>query len=127
MSGWQQFVDLHLVGSGAVRKAAICGLDGQVWAKSQAFNVTPEEVQRMVAGFNNPTVLQMNGVFAEGTKFICNAVEDYRIRAKKGSNGLHIVKTVQALVISYYDGTIQPGQCAKQTEQVADYLKSTGY
>lgn len=127
MAGWQQFVDVHLVGSGGVRKAAICGHDGTVWAKSANFEVKPEEVQRMVAGFKAPESLQMNGVYCEGQKFICNAVEENRIRAKKGSTGLHIVITAQAIIVSFYDGNIQPGQCAKATEAVADYLKQTGY
>ena len=36
---WQSYVDDHLVGSGNVTKAAIVGLDGNVWAQSPEFNV----------------------------------------------------------------------------------------
>lgn len=39
---WQDLVDTNLLGTGKVSKAAICGVDGQVWAKSNGFGVSIE-------------------------------------------------------------------------------------
>ena len=36
---WQDMVNNSLLGSGYVSKAAICGLDGSIWGKSDNFNV----------------------------------------------------------------------------------------
>ncbi|GAU92156.1 hypothetical protein RvY_04273 [Ramazzottius varieornatus] len=127
MAGWQSYIDVHLVGTGQVRKAAICGMDGTVWAKSGNFNVTPAEVKKLVAAFTSPDALYQSGLHLEGTKYITTAVEDYRIRGKLGSAGVHIVKTNQAVIICYYDEAIQPGNCAAVCEKLADYLKGTGY
>jgi hypothetical protein len=37
---WQDYVDKQLLGSGCIREAAICGLDGNVWARSGTFSVS---------------------------------------------------------------------------------------
>jgi hypothetical protein len=38
---WQSYVDDHLIGTGHVTQAAICGVDGALWAASAGFNVRP--------------------------------------------------------------------------------------
>jgi hypothetical protein len=40
MSSWQDYVDKHLLASRCVTKAAIAGHDGNVWAKSEGFDVS---------------------------------------------------------------------------------------
>lgn len=40
MSSWQDYVDKHLLASKCVTKAAIAGHDGNVWAKSEGFDVS---------------------------------------------------------------------------------------
>jgi tRNA(Arg) A34 adenosine deaminase TadA len=42
---WQSYVDDHLVGSGNVTKAAIVGLDGNVWAQSPGLNVRARDAR----------------------------------------------------------------------------------
>lgn len=37
---WSDMVNNNLVGTGNVSKAAIIGLDGSLWAKSDNFNVS---------------------------------------------------------------------------------------
>lgn len=37
---WQDYVDKQLLASRCVTKAAIAGLDGNVWAKSDGFEVS---------------------------------------------------------------------------------------
>lgn len=36
---WQAYVDTNLVGTGNVAQAAICGLEGGIWAISPGFQV----------------------------------------------------------------------------------------
>lgn len=44
---WQDYVDKQLLASRCVTKAAIAGHDGNVWAKSEGFEVSsaPKEYQ----------------------------------------------------------------------------------
>lgn len=37
---WQDYVDNQLIASQCVKKAAIAGLDGTIWAKSEGFEVS---------------------------------------------------------------------------------------
>merc|ERR1711953_412390 len=41
---WQSYVDEQLIASGMVTAAAIAGHDGNIWAKSNGFNASPDEV-----------------------------------------------------------------------------------
>lgn len=40
---WQDYVDKQLLASRCVTKAAIAGHDGNVWAKSEGFEVSKEK------------------------------------------------------------------------------------
>ena len=53
--------------------------------------------------------------------------DDKVIRARKKTSGLHVMKTVQAVIIAVYDEPIVPEQCANTTEKLGDYLISVGY
>ena len=49
------------------------------------------------------------------------------IRAKKGTGGIHLMKTVQALIMSSYADPVTPEQCAVVTEKLGDYLIEKGF
>jgi profilin len=40
---WQDYVDKQLLASKCVSKACIAGFDGNVWAKSEGFDVRKEQ------------------------------------------------------------------------------------
>eukprot|EP00300_Choanocystis_sp_HF-7_P025331 c27111_g1_i1.p1 GENE.c27111_g1_i1~~c27111_g1_i1.p1 ORF type:complete len:148 (+),score=17.34 c27111_g1_i1:65-445(+) len=124
---WQQYVDSNLKGSGFVREAAIVGFNGAVWAKSAGMNPTAAEVTTIVSGFATPGNLAQNGIRVNGKKFMFISADDKVVKGKDKATGIHIVKTKQALIISYYDDKIQPGACANATEKIADYLREQGY
>ncbi|XP_065199650.1 profilin [Planococcus citri] len=124
---WQDYVDRQLLASRCVTKAAIAGLDGNVWAKSEGFNVTGEELTRLVQGFENVDTLTSGGVTLAGSRYIYLSGTDKVIRAKLGKVGVHCVKTQQAVVISLYEDPIQPQQAASVVEKLGDYLVSCGY
>jgi len=124
---WQDYIDVQLLGSGHVSRACIAGLDGNVWAKSENFNVTPEEMKKVVNGFADMASLPQSGVTVGGDRYIYLSGDDKIIRAKKGKLGIHVVKTKQAVVVALYEDPIQPQQCALVVEKLGDYLISCGY
>ncbi|CAB3230914.1 unnamed protein product [Arctia plantaginis] len=97
---WQDYVDKQLMASRCVTKAAIAGHDGNVWAKSEGFEILKEEVAKIVAGFDNESLLTSGGLTIAGTRYIYLSGTDRIIRAKLGKVGVHCMKTQQAVVIS---------------------------
>ncbi|ORY99218.1 profilin [Syncephalastrum racemosum] len=124
---WQQYVDSNLVGTGQVTKAAILGHNGSLWASSPGFNVQPNEAAELVEGFKDSEKIRATGIHLEGAKYLTLRADERSIYAKKGADGLAIVKTTQAIIVAYYKEGIQPGSCVKVVEGLADYLISVGY
>ncbi|KAJ8030924.1 Profilin-1A [Holothuria leucospilota] len=124
---WQGYIDNNLVGSGFVKQAAILGLDGSQWATSSGFAVSAAEAKAMVAGFTDPSNLRASGIRASGEKYMCLRTDDSSLYGKKGSGGICVVKTIQAVLVGTYDESIQPGQCNSVVEKLGDYLRNSGY
>ncbi|KAG0307799.1 profilin, required for normal timing of actin polymerization in response to thermal stress [Dissophora globulifera] len=125
---WQAYVDNNLVGSGKVTKAAIFGLDGSLWATSSDFKVGGAEVQKLVAAFDDVSDIAANGLHLEGTKFVfLRKGTENSIYARSGATGVACVKTGKAVLVGYYNETIQGGDCNTVVEGLADYLVGVGY
>jgi hypothetical protein len=45
----------------------------------------------------------------------------------QGKEGVIIVKTKQAILVTHYPEKVQPGQAATVVEKLADYLTGVGY
>ncbi|KAL6053572.1 profilin, required for normal timing of actin polymerization in response to thermal stress [Balamuthia mandrillaris] len=124
---WQTYVDTNLVGTGAVTKGAIFGLDGSQWAVSPGFQPSAAEVKALIAGFSDNNSVRTNGLTVAGTKYLTIRADDRSIYGKKGATGVTCVKTTKAVLVGLYDDKIQPGQCANVVERLADYLIGQGY
>ncbi|KAJ6743506.1 PROFILIN [Salix viminalis] len=123
---WQQYVDEHLmcdIDGNTLTSAAIIGHDGSVWAQSATFpQFTPEEVAAIMKDFDEPGSLAPTGLFLGGTKYMVIQGEPGAvIRGKKGSGGVTIKKTSQALIIGVYDEPLTPGQCNMIVERLVDF------
>ncbi|RZF32528.1 profilin [Nilaparvata lugens] len=124
---WQDYVDTQLVATKCVTKAAIAGLDGNVWAKTDGFEVSKDELLKLVNGFETEDLLTSSGVTLEGCRYIYLSGTDKVIRAKLGKTGVHCVKTQKAIVVSLYEDPIQPQQAASVVEKLGDYLVGCGF
>ena len=123
---WQDYIDTQLVGKD-LKEAVIAGHDGNVWAKSQNFNVTPNEIQAILNNYGNQGSLASSGFSLGGTKYFYLSGDDEVIRGKQGKGGVHCVKTNQALLVGVYEEPMAPGTAAQITEKLGDYLKGVGY
>ncbi|XP_059274540.1 profilin-4-like [Lycium ferocissimum] len=125
---WQTYVDDHLMceveGGGHLTAAAIVGHDGSVWAQSANFpKFKAEEMKAILTDFDQPGHLAPTGLFLGGTKYMVIQGEPGAvIRGKKGSGGITIKKTNQALLFGIYDEPVTPGQCNLIVERLGDYL-----
>ncbi|XP_077210582.1 profilin-1 [Tasmannia lanceolata] len=128
---WQTYVDDHLmceIDGQHLSAAAIMGLDGSVWAQSDSFpQFKPEEITAIVNDFNEPGSLAPTGLFLGSTKYmVIQGEAGAVIRGKKGSGGITIKKTNQAMVIGIYEEPLTPGQCNMIVERLGDYLIDQG-
>lgn len=125
---WQDYVDKQLLASRCVTKAAIAGHDGNLWATSEGFAVTKEELARLAQAFDRQSEISQTGITLGGTRYIyLSGIPDRVIRGKLGKVGVHCMKTTQAVVVSLYEDPIQPQQAASVVEKLGDYLIQCGY
>jgi len=124
---WQSYVDDQLLATKKVQKAVICGHDGNIWAASAGFNATVDELKKIATNYGNMDVLPMSGITVGGTKYMFLSCADRVMRGKKGTSGVHIMKTNQAILISVYEEPVVPEECATVTEKLGEYLVSVNY
>ncbi|KAL3840845.1 hypothetical protein ACJIZ3_025436 [Penstemon smallii] len=129
---WQSYVDDHLMceveGGVLLTGAAIIGQDGSVWAQSSTFpEFKAEEIANIVKDFDEPGFLAPTGLYLAGSKYMVIQGEPHAvIRGKKGSGGITIKKTGQALIFGIYEEPMTPGQCNIVVERMGDYLIDQG-
>jgi len=126
---WQAYIDSSLIGSGHVDKGAIYSIKGDsVWAQSSGFTLSPSEIQEIISGLNGKVEkLYAEGLHVASERYVLTKAEDRSLYARKGREGVVIVKTTQAILIAHYGETMIAGNSAQTVEQLADYLISTGY
>lgn len=124
---WQSYVDDQLLNTKMVTHAVICGHDGNIWAKSADFVVTPEELRTLISKYADTSLLAQNGVVVAGKKYMYLSSNDKVIRAKKGTSGVHAIKTTQTYIVCVYEDPIVPEQAASVTEKLGDYLIQVGF
>ncbi|XVF86718.1 hypothetical protein PTKIN_Ptkin18bG0064500 [Pterospermum kingtungense] len=129
---WQTYVDEHLmcdVGDGrTLSSAAIVGLDGSVWAQSSSFpKFKPEEITAIMKDFDEPGSLAPTGLHLGGAKYmVIQGEAGAVVRGKKGTGGITVKKTNQAMIFGIYDEPVTPGQCNMVVERLGDYLYDQG-
>jgi profilin len=132
---WQEYVDDHLLcqlqNGGTLKHAAIVGQDGGVWAQDPEFPpISPEDVESLVKGFDDPSELAGNGIWLGGTKYLMIAGEPGAVIRGRGKEnkqaGVTVKKTTTALVIGIYDEGVQPADCNLVVENLGDYLSGQG-
>ncbi|KAI4857360.1 hypothetical protein E4T45_01157, partial [Aureobasidium sp. EXF-8846] len=105
-------------------------LEERAWTDIVLLQVSPQEMTEVVSAFKDTSdvkKVQSTGLHIAGEKFIVLKADDRSLYGKKGKEGLIIVKTKQALLVTHYPEHVQPGVAANTVEQLADYLISVGY
>merc|ERR1712183_164375 len=124
---WQSYVDDQLISTKVIKSAVIAGHDGNIWASSAGFPVTAEELESLLGKYASIDQMAMNGVTIGGVRYMFLSATDRVVRAKKGTSGVHCIKTVQALIVCVYEEPVVPEQAATVTEKLGEYLISVGY
>ncbi|KAE9453454.1 hypothetical protein C3L33_14673, partial [Rhododendron williamsianum] len=86
-----------------------------------------EEITGIMKDFDEPGFLAPTGLHLGGTKYmVIQGEAGAVIRGKKGSGGVTIKKTGQALIFGIYEEPVTPGQCNMVVERLGDYLVEQG-
>ena len=123
---WQTYVDSQMIEK-KLKQAAIAGLDGSIWAKSNDFNISPEEVKKVLNSYTDTSVMASSGINLAGQKYFFLSATDDVVRGKQGKGGVHIMKTNQAVLVAVYDDPMLAPEAATVTETLGNYLKGCGY
>ena len=92
---------VQLLATKMVTAAAIAGHDGNIWAQSAGFNVTPDEVKKVLGSWDNASAMGMSGVTFNG------------LRSQKLPIDIHTSTHVCTYVYSCIDG-----RCASKCVKV---------
>ncbi|XP_006812983.1 profilin-1A-like [Saccoglossus kowalevskii] len=125
---WQPYVD-NLVASGYISKAAIHGLDGEVWASSSDLLISANEVDTILNALEGDvSMVAVNGILLSGQHYMfLRSDPGSSIYGRKGDSGCCIVKTKKSVLIGIYGGGIQAGSATVVVEKLGDYLKAQGF
>jgi len=125
---WQAYIDTSLVGTGNVDDAAIFSANGKDnWAHSKDFKINPDEMTVILDALKDSSHIFAEGFKVNGEKFTVINATDRSVWAKKGKQGMIIVKTTQALLLAHHPDTVPTQSCVATVESLADYLISVGY
>jgi profilin len=124
---WQAYVDTNILGEGTVSQAAILGLAGGVWAKSEGFQLSSDEQKAIISAFNNPDGVLASGLRIANEKYFGVRTEDRSIYLKKGGDGAVLVKTTQAVLLGIYKAPLQASPATVTVEKLGDYLVNAGF
>ncbi|XP_077866427.1 uncharacterized protein LOC144354642 [Saccoglossus kowalevskii] len=126
---WQKYVDDSLIKTKKIAKGSIHTHDGAMKAGSKGFKPTPAEVKTALFGINkDASKFHTSGITIAGVKYTFLRSEPGKSAyAKKGDNGLIVVKTKKAVIIGVYTKGTQPGAATVVVEKLADYLKGAGF
>ncbi|KAF9223114.1 profilin [Gyrodon lividus] len=124
---WQVYVDSNLLGSGKIKRAAILGQKGGVWAISSGYNLSLDEQKAAIAAFSKPAEVQASGIRLGGQKFFTLQCNERSVYGKKAADGCVLVKTKQAILIAEYVAPIQAPEATPIVEGLADYLINANY
>ena len=108
--------------------SSLLSQDGGIWASSPDFpDVTPEEVDAVVAGLADQSTIATTGLVLAGVKYLVIPGDPgVVLRGKKGADGVTVKKTATALVVGFYGAGAQPGDATGCVEALGDYLLAQG-
>ena len=124
---WQSYVDDQLLNTKMVTHAVICGHDGNIWAKSENFAVTSEELRSLIGKYADTSLLAQSGVTVAGKIYMYHSSTDKGIRAGSMNMQLYAIKTTQTYILCVYEDPIVSEQAASVMEKLGDYLIQVGF
>ncbi|PAV56968.1 hypothetical protein WR25_04085 [Diploscapter pachys] len=131
MAGWDAYINSLTGGSQAIKRAAIVGLDGSIWARTEGgsmFKATDSELKTFVSLFNNIDSVPSTGADLEGIHYIVPRTEPNLIFGKKDKSGFFAAKSKSAVLIAVYEGENQVSADVRNAvEKLTTYLESIGY
>jgi profilin len=126
---WQEFIDTQLLSTGCVSKAAIFSAQGQRWAASRGFEVTPQEAQFISNVFWDPSELHKGGNRLRLSQKIYYAIKtngDFLL-GRTGSHGCAVSRSRRCTVIGTYEDGAHAVGCMNVVTRVADYLRNENF
>merc|ERR1711946_52713 len=65
---WQAYVDTQMIQKN-LKQAAIAGHDGNIWAKSADFNISNDDIKKLLNNYENSAEMAASGINLAGQKY----------------------------------------------------------
>lgn len=127
---WEAYIDNSMIGSGHADKGAIFSFENlSQWASTTGFNISPEEIKVIhdALNSNNLEKLYSDGIYIAGVKYVFSNKGSRSLYARKGTEGVIIVKTAKTILIAHHNDKMIAGNCSSVIEELADYLGTVNY
>ncbi|CAB3400588.1 unnamed protein product [Caenorhabditis bovis] len=131
MSGWDAYIQSIVGRSPAIKRVAIIGTDGSVWARTEGentFKASEAELKKFAALFDKIDSVPSTGADLEDVHYIVPRTEENLIFGKKDKKGFFASKTKSAIIIAIYEGENEVSSAVRSAvETIGQYLIQTGY
>lgn len=133
---WQPYVDDQMVGTKNLKRGAIVGHDGSVWAITSGWGLQAKDVLAVFKAQGDQSLFQKgaqlptiddNGKDVGNGHFKVLRADERSIYLRLGTNGYIFVKTGSSYLVGFYDKSMQSGSATSTMEKLADYLIEQGY
>ena len=108
-------------------KACIASVDGYMFASSDGFEVTSEQVINLNRGLYDPSPFKMDGIDVHDENYMYSASEMFKYMygtRRQALGGCIVRRTKNCLMIGVYDSN--PDQAKSTMEELSEYLTDQG-
>nr|KAG5714095.1 hypothetical protein BaRGS_020423 [Batillaria attramentaria] len=128
---WHDYVHVLLMESGNVARAAIHRTkDGVSLASTDDLDLSYEQVQLLLQGFDDSTRLRKEGIWLGHEHFTLTRITDRRImvgRDARTGAGCVIYRCVTCIIVACYEDGNHPGGCYSLITKLGDFLVDSGF
>lgn len=126
---WMEYIKSVLIDSGFVTKAAICGLDGKLWAASDDFDIAASDIRGVLGAFVDPTELRIDGIHLGTEEYTCTRADGVIIAGRESTHGTGCIlyKCNTCLIVGVFGEGGHPGGCYNIILKLGDYLRDNSY
>ena len=127
---WNEYVDMLMVGSGVITKAAIFGLNKNheltEWASTEGFVVNVQEGAALFKAFIDSAEIRSNGMVLNDEKFTCIRTDSDLLVGRTAEGGCVVGRTKQVMVIGVFDDPFQ-ANCWNMVLKLSSFLRDHGF
>ena len=128
-ASWVEYCQA-LLRTGHCHRAAIGGVDGELWGSSPNFkSLTSFEIVTLAKGFDDQEALKASGIILAGKTYEVVTIDSQEMAGRLTAGrrgGAAVARSKTAVVMATYNQNMVGGDCAEAVKKVADHMRAYG-